>query len=495
MLIAALLWIIVSRLSRFKVLRYAFLVLTEDFFMEETHKEYNLRASEDAMAVLLDCDISTIEIDTLVSNLSKELKELRIENPPDQKQLKDQLQQIASVIPDLVDFVLINGEPPVPPLHGRIEWEGDFFNTGFVASKEVGKVDYREKTSQGSVNKGALLGHQIPVKEGKDGLNVFGKKIPAEKPILYYPKVGENVRFDANKNAYYAEKSGRVRLINDILSVDEVYTVDEDVDITTGNIIHTGAVVVKRDVLGGAKIEAAGNIEVRGIIENAEIQAGGDLVVHGGIRQSEGHRVVVEGGINAMYIDGGNIQANKDIVVSREIINSTLHTLGAVVIPKGRIVGGEIVALRGIYVGRAGSKTYTPTMLVAGEDFSVRGKLNLKKIKIKRLAMELEQLKNVIDRFMTDSVDDQEECTEEQTKVQELEQELQILIKEAKDISSESAERAGKVVVVEDTLYPKTTICLGEEKLTVAEECVGKFEAKIVDGKIKLEEKLVSDIN
>ncbi len=82
---------------------------------------------------------------------------------------------------------------------------------------------------------------------------------------------------------------------------------------------------------------------------------------------------MVKACINAKYIDGGDIQADKDIVVEREIINSTLHTFGAVVVPKGRIVGGEIVALRGIYVGRAGSKSYTPTLLVAGEDFSVRG--------------------------------------------------------------------------------------------------------------------------
>ena len=429
--------------------------------MEVTHKEYNLRVSKDDMAVLLDCDISTVELDTLVDKLGKELEELGIKDPPDQKQLKRQLQQIPPVICRLVDFVLIKGESPSAPTNGRVEWDGDFFNTGFVADKETGKVDYREKASHESVENGVLLGHQIPVKAGKDGLNVFGVVLPAERPEQYYPKIGENIRFDLNKNAYYAEIRGRVRLVNDTLYVDEVYTIDEDVDITTGNILHTGAVVVKRDVLGGAKIETAGTIEVSGIIENAEIQAGGDLVVHGGIRQSEGHKVVVEGCISAKYIDGGIIQANKDIVVEREIINSTLHTLGAVVIPKGRIVGGEIVALRGIYVGQAGSKSYTPTMLVSGEDFSVRGKLNLKKIKIKRLAQELEQLKNVIDRFLTDSVHDQEKCAEEQAKVYELEQELQTLIKESKDISSEAADRAGKVVVVENTLYPKTTICLG----------------------------------
>ncbi len=46
--------------------------------MEEIHKGYNLRISKDGMAVLLDCDISTVEFDTLVEKLGKELEELSI---------------------------------------------------------------------------------------------------------------------------------------------------------------------------------------------------------------------------------------------------------------------------------------------------------------------------------------------------------------------------------------------------------------------------------
>ena len=93
------------------------------------------------------------------------------------------------------------------------------------------------------------------------------------------------------------------------------------------------------------------------------------------------------------------------------------------------------------------------------------------------------------------SIHDREEHIEKQSKIPGLEQELRTLIAEANDISLEAVDRAGKVVVVEETLYPKTTICLGEEKLTVAEECVGRVEAKIVKGEIKLEERTISDIN
>ena len=45
--------------------------------MEEAQKEFNLRVTEDGMAVLLDVDIITDELDALVVALGKELKIVR----------------------------------------------------------------------------------------------------------------------------------------------------------------------------------------------------------------------------------------------------------------------------------------------------------------------------------------------------------------------------------------------------------------------------------
>ena len=269
-----------------------------------------------------------------------------------------------------------------------------------------------------------------------------------------------------------------------------MYIVQEDVDITTGNISHTGAVVVNRDVLNGAKIEADGNIEVRGIIENAEIRTKCDLTVHGGIRQSEDYKIVVEGGIQAKYIDGGDIQAKKDIVVEKEIINCNIKTLGAVIIPRGNIVGGEIVALRGIYAGYTGSKTYTPTVLAAGEDFSIRNKISLRKKNIERIETELAQLRNFADSQMsshkTAFIHSQDELTKTLLKISELEKELQKVVDEVRDIDTQTLSSAKKLVKVEVALFPKTVICLGDEMLTVEEEYAGPIQAEIVDGEIQL---------
>ncbi|MGR3175039.1 MAG: DUF342 domain-containing protein [Candidatus Scalindua sp.] len=449
-----------------------------------------LCVTDDRMAVLLNCDITTDGLDVLAASIGKGLEDLGIKDPPDQKQLKEKLNSAAEKDPHLVDFVLIKGEPLVSPQDGKVEWEGSLFKTSFVKDKSTGKINYREKGTHDSVVKDTLLGHQIPAVEGKDGLDVFGNTILAGKPAMNYPEAGDNVRLDTNKNAYYAQINGRVRLFNNILSVNEKYIVAEDVDMATGNIAHTGTVVVNRDVLSGAKIEADGNIEVHGTIENAEIRTKGDLIVHGGIRQAEGHKIVAEGGIQTKFIDGGDIQAKKDIVVEKEIINCNMKTLGAVIIPRGHIVGGEIIALKGIYAGYTGSQTYVPTMLVAGDDFSVRFKISMREKKIERAEKELKQLRNFATAQMADQKRDYTTSHGEHAKtllkISGIEQELQIVVDEVKDIKAQTLSNGKRLVNVGVTIFPKTTISLGDEILTVEEETAGPVKAEIVEGEIQL---------
>jgi uncharacterized protein (DUF342 family) len=351
-------------------------------------------------------------------------------------------------------------------------------------------MDHREKGTHDSVVKDTLLGRQIPAEEGKNGMNVFGDTLLAEKPKKNYPVVGDNVRLDTNKNAYYSTINGRVIFFNNVLSVNEKYIVEEDVDITTGNISHTGTVVVNRDVLSGAKIEADGNIEVHGTIENAEIRTKGDLTAHGGIRQAEGHKIVTEGGIKAKFIDGGDLQAKNDIVIEKEIINCNIRTLGAVIIPRGNIVGGEIIALKGIYAGYTGSQTYAPTMLVAGDDFSVRYKISMRKKKIERIETELTQLRNFADSQMADEKRDYTVSKDQHSntllKISGLEQELKDVNDEVKDIEAQTLSNGKRLVNVGVTLFPKTVICLGDEELTVEKETDGPVKAEIVEGEIQL---------
>jgi len=445
-------------------------------------EKFNLRVTEDKLAVLLDCDVTPDELDSLVADIHNKLESLGINGPPDNKQLKKQLNAAAESNPHIRGLVLVEGETPTPPQDGKVDWVGDFFNTGFVKDKETGKINYREKVAHKSVQKNAPLGKRIETKEGKDGKDVFGEQIPTEKPETDYPEVGGNVRFSTADNNYYATVNGRVRLANNILSVNEVYSIPKDVDIKTGNVSHTGAVVVNGDVLRDSKVEADGSIEVHGVVECAEIISGGDLNVHGGIRLEE-QKILVEGGIHARFINGGNIQAKHDIVVDNEIVNSNVRTLGSVTIPGGRIVGGEVIAHKGIYVGKTGSKHLIPTVLVAGEDFNFRKRISLKEGKVKKVEEELAKLQGAVNAFAGDpeslSPEAREGHATMEANVSRLKQDLNGFNKEMDDVKAKSMHKAIKLIVVEKVIYPKTTLGLGYERLTVEEDISGPIEARM----------------
>ncbi len=49
-----------------------------------------------------------------------------------------------------------------------------------------------------------------------------------------------------------------------------------------------------------------------------------------------------KGSIHEKFILGGNIHVNKDITVDSEVVNSTVKTLGAIIILKGRTINIRI---------------------------------------------------------------------------------------------------------------------------------------------------------
>ncbi len=131
-----------------------------------------------------------------------------------------------------------------------------------------------------------------------------------------------------------------------------------------------------------------------------------------------------------------------------------------------------------------------PTLLVAGDDFSVRYKITLRKTKIERLETELKQLKNYAATQMSsqnkDFASNQDQHSMSLLKISGIEQELKSVYDEVKDIETQTLSNGKRLVNVGVTLFPKTTISLGDEVLTVEKETDGPVKAEIVEGEIQL---------
>lgn len=259
------------------------------------------------------------------------------------------------------------GTPPTPTVHGRVEWGGDFFTTGFAVDVETGRVDYRQHAGNPIVVANQRLATIHPPVQGTPGVDVYGRAVNPETARVVSLKAGKNTH-ESGTGQFFAECQGRVRLNGTELMVDDVLDIPGSVGLETGNINHPGTVTIHGDIEEGAEVTAEGDVEVHGIIEGATIRCGGDLHVHGGIVGAQGCRIDAGGNVHARFILHATVQAAGHVEVEREIAQADIQARGAVLVPNGRIAGGVVTAGRGIAVGQAGTEASVPTLLIAGED-------------------------------------------------------------------------------------------------------------------------------
>jgi len=460
--------------------------------MDETAKlEVYVRVSANSLSVLVDCVVTEANVGELVDMLSSQLAALKIALPPDRDSLVSWVVgEVSAHGPVLKDAVVVKGVAPVPSVDGQIEWAGSFFDRGFVIDETTGTIDYRRRAAQHSVQPGQLLAKiKLPV-PGVDGQDVFGRRIRVPQGKAAPIRTGENVRKEEPEGSLYAAAEGRVRWGGNTLSVDKVCVVEGSVGMESGNVDHPGAVEVMQDVLENASVKAKGDVEVRQVVEHADIETGGTLTVRGGISGGTTHTVVAAGSVHARYILDAHVEAGQDVVVEREVVHSSVKTRGALVMPKGRLIGGETVALHGGVIGQISSPASVPTTFVAGEDFRLSAILGEKGKALGQLNGELAQLENrtktILGRVATLPPETQAKLDEMQKQSELLKRQIEGLNEEIQEIRQASAQETRYAVEVRTMIYPEAIFCMGRERLRVQKEIPGPVRVCLLDDRIQV---------
>lgn len=228
---------------------------------------------------------------------------------------------------------------------------------------EKGQIDFKTLDLFTMVNAGELIATKIAATDGIAGKSVYGEEIC---PIAGKDKIlrtGKNTTTSDDGLQIISEINGMIVREQDKISVMDVYKV-KDVGIDTGNIEFNGSVIITGDVLAGYSVTASGNIEVNGNLELCYLKAGGDIVIKGGIAGHIEGNIEAKGGITAKFAESVEIVANGDITINEEIISCKIFCGGTLrtINKRGHIIGGEIVAAKGIEVANIGSvygvKTY-----------------------------------------------------------------------------------------------------------------------------------------
>jgi uncharacterized protein (DUF342 family) len=343
------------------------------------------------------------------------------------------------------------------------------------------QVDFKELNRVQNVQKGERLAKKNEAESGVPGYTVSGTILPATSGHDITLELGKNVSFDSDGLTVISDVTGQAMLLNGKISVELAHIVDSSVDLSTGNIMFLGNVIIKKNVEEGFYVKAAGNIEVHGFVMKASLHAGGNIIINKGVIGKEGATIWAKDTVYAKFIENANIEAEGKVIVSTGIINSQVKAGQSIVCAGKRaaIVGGKLCAgelIEGKVLGSPQGSTVT--ICEVGYDPFVKAKLeqyvaNSDKLKaeLDDILLNLHTLSEVKQRSGFLPEDKKEYFIKLQARKEELEHDFEKDREEIENLKNilKKMSKNGRVSAAA-MIYPGVTICILNQKFVVGKE-------------------------
>lgn len=341
--------------------------------------KFSIDIDSNLMAAYLSCTPAHGGTPVLMADIQKEAARLRLApNLLDLAAIDKTFREGGS------NVLIAKGKSPVPGVDGRIESLVPSMREMKPRLDEHGLADFRDLGDIVTVKAGDVLIRRIPPTTGESGLTVTGKLLPVKpgKNVNFSGKMDGAVADPNDPNVLVAAISGCPVVSKTGVKVEPVYTVD-NVDLHTGNINFSGAVHVRGDVQTDMTIKASGDIHVNGTVGGAMLEAGGDIVVKGGIigsseqhenRDGKFHAVIrCAGSCTARFAQNAHITAGSGIFINDTAMLSEMNAGHQVVVGdkgsrKGDIIGGVTRATILVKAKNIGSPVFLKTLVIAGPD-------------------------------------------------------------------------------------------------------------------------------
>ena len=388
--------------------------------------------------------------------------------------------------------VVAKGKPAVPGQDSHVKYAVDL-ETRAGKILPDGTIDYRDRNSVVGVAPDELLGEVLPATMGGPGVTLKGEEVPATDGEEKAYTAGQNVRSQTEGDTvkFFSEIDGAVNVTGETIEVQPIYNIGRDVDYETGNIDLPANVDIKGCVRAGFSVTCGGTVTVGDVVENgATIHARGDVVVAKGIF-GEDTNVVAQGNVETKFIQGSTVMAHGDVTVGAFVFNGIVRAGGSVRVEEGgggragSLVGGEIVASKGIQAKFIGSADTDRTIVAIGptpEQLEQRRKLSqtigqcdsqILPI-VRRLGLSQPTVEEV-DRWLKQISPRQREKGEELAeKLKELIAEKDGAAREQEELDNQIADTIGKGTVgASDTVFTDVHIQFGEKTNRVGADTQG----------------------
>jgi uncharacterized protein (DUF342 family) len=324
------------------------------------------------------------------------------------------LEHLSSGWPPEEPLRIAKGTPPQPGIDAQVEihFEKDPLKAGAI--DESDRIDFRDRGEIPQVKEGDLMAVKIPAEEGIPGKDVFGGAAPPPAPGDIELKCGEGTELSEDGLKIFARQSGRPVVIGEtVFSVIPDLTINGDVGLETGHIAFDGNIKVEGSIHDGFRVLGR-NLSVEEI-GKSEVKMSGDIEARGGIIGAD---IKADGMVTSTHIHNSTLDVSGDVVVQREIYDSTILTSGACIIERGKIINSKIIAKKGVEVLHLGSTGSRPCSLTVGVAY--------------RLQKEIDDINHHISEL-------KEELTPLREREKELQEKVKVLDKEIEALAEKEA--------------------------------------------------------
>ncbi len=378
--------------------------------------------------------------------------------------------------------VVAEGKAPQHGRDGFVDYKVRIDKKVEFKEDETGRVDFLQRDLVENVVQGQVLAELVPAQRGQEGRDLFNRLMPAKNgnPVTMRPGPGTMLSDDGKR--LLAEKNGQVLYRGGILSVHDMFTINGDVGIGTGNITFLGSITVTGNIDDNMHVKAAGGIEVAGTIQKAFVEAEGDIIVRQGIIGRDDAQVEsTAGSVYGKFLQNAVCMAENDVVMGENIMHSRVYAGGNVVCngKRAQLVGGEIICGGVVRVKSLGAMAATPTHVMAGVnpramkqmkqiaqiEKQLREKIAQAEINLKTL----QQQKAAAPDAFSDAKEEQ--LVKTNAFKDKLEERLREALSEKENIETfmKDANSAG-AVHVEKTVFPGVTIEINGATFSVQDE-------------------------
>ena len=311
---------------------------------------------------------------------------------------------------------------------------------------EKGNVDFKNIQLIQNVKKGDKLAEVTPPVPGKEGRTVLDERVVPELGKVAQMPLGANTEISAdNPNILISGIDGNVMLKSGLVMVDSVYIIPTSIDFQTGNVQYVGSLHIKGDVKSGFEVQSDNDIQIDGLVEDAKIVSGGNVIIKKGFIGKGNGLIDARGDVILKFCENQNIKAKGNIIVGEAVLHCNLTSESSIEVQgsKGTIVGGVIRATKGLVVKDLGNYQEVKTEVIAGVDDELLKKLDdieeqraksdqnmgeikkaiyvlyKKKMKLKKLPQEQEQLLHKLQGIQENIPTHKIELEEKKKKIEE----------------------------------------------------------------------------